>query len=58
MPSAVNRIFRVSALAGLAVFGVMMMHPVGARADDDSSESRIRQGFAIALVPLNLKGRN
>jgi hypothetical protein len=37
----------------------MMWHSPGVRADDgNGDESKIRQGFAITPVPLNLRGKN
>ena len=58
MQSTIRRVVRASTLAGLAAFGVMRAQAPGARAEDDSSESRIRQGFAIAPVPLAAGRRN
>jgi len=51
----------VSAGAALSLIVVtgMLINSSRVQADDgDSEESRIRQGFAIAPVPLNLKGNN
>src|SRR5205823_11350831 len=47
------------AFAGVAMVGMLTSSPRG-RADDrgDNSDSRIEQGFDIAPVPLNLKGKN
>src|SRR3989442_1791218 len=47
------------AFAGAAMAGMLFSSPRG-KADDrgDDSESKIRQGFAIAPVPLNLARKN
>jgi len=48
-------------LAGAAMGGLMSIPmPTGAgdRDDDDGDESKIQQGFAIAPVPLDLRGKN
>ena len=36
----------------------MSIKPLGAHADDDDTESKIKIGFAIAPVPLNLDGKD
>jgi hypothetical protein len=47
---------------GATISATLLVTGAVARADDDddseSSESRIEQGFRIAPVPLNLRGRN
>jgi hypothetical protein len=43
--------------AGALLAGLLLYSPQS-KAADDNSESRIQQGFAIAPVPLNLKGKN
>ena len=47
---------------GAAVFVIvlagMLIRSARVQADDDDSESKIRQGFAIAPVPLNLGRKN
>lgn len=42
----------------VAVFMMCTLLPASAARADDESESRIQRGFAIAPVPLNLKGKN
>jgi hypothetical protein len=59
-----NRILKIALLlTGLSIASVLIiaMAPVAVVADDDDnddSESNIRQGFRIAPVELNLKGKN
>src|SRR5215472_16055635 len=51
----------VVVLGGLAIWlaaPLLSEQRVRAQAGGDSDESRIRQGFAIAPVPLNLDGKN
>ncbi len=53
-----------TAAAGIAAAGLLMtgmlLSPRPGRADssDNSDEARVKQGLAIAPVPLNLKGKN
>jgi len=50
---------RLLSTAALLAVALSLCHAPVVRADDDDpGESRIRQGFAIAPVPLNLRGRN
>ena len=58
MQSALHVAFRTTTFAAAAAVCAMLLHAPGARADDDAADSRIRQGFAIAPVPLDLRGRN
>ena len=44
-------------LVAVALLG-MSFKPRRAHADDDDTSSRIKIGFAIAPVPLNLEGKN
>ena len=48
--------------AGLLAMGLLLLSPRGRAADknddDKSDESKIKTGFEIAPVPLNLKGKN
>ena len=46
------------ALLALVFGGILINANRGNAADDDDSESKIKQGFAIAPVPLNLRGKN
>src|SRR5260370_5672792 len=50
----------VAAFAAIIVAGMLSNSPrVKATDDDDErNESKIRQGFEIATVPLNLEGKN
>jgi hypothetical protein len=56
--------FLVRAAAGAAFIGIvvvgMLINSPRLKADDDgnSEESKVKIGFAIAPVPLNLKGKN
>jgi hypothetical protein len=54
--------FRNPMLAGLGLIGVVLAAAAFSSApqkhDDDEVRNRIRQGFAIAPVPLDLKGKN
>ena len=43
---------------GFALTVVLMSHQVGQAQGPGTEESQIQQGFAIAPVPLNLKGKN
>ena len=45
-------------LAAILVSGLFTGSPRAHADDGDSEESKIRKGFAIAPVPLNLAGRN
>jgi hypothetical protein len=46
------------ALAALVIGVILMSANRGNAASEDDSDSRIRQGFAIAPVELNLQGKN
>ena len=52
MQSALHVAFRTTTFAAAAAVCAMLLHAPEARADDDAADSRIRQGFAIAPVPL------
>ncbi len=59
MRSLLQKSFRLGTVAAVVAASVMLSHSTGARADEgEGSESRIRQGLAIAPVPLNLRGKN
>jgi hypothetical protein len=45
-------------LAGVALSVVIFGAPRGRAGDKDNDESRVKRGFEIAPVPLNLKGKN
>ena len=47
-----------TALAALTAAGLLMTSQRGRADSSDSEESKIQTGFAIAPVPLNLKGKN
>ena len=50
---------RVGTFATVLAAGLVLSHSTGVQADGgDGDESKIKQGFAIAPVPLNLKGKN
>ncbi len=49
---------RMLALAVTVVATAMLIIPIRGKADNDDSESRIRRGFAIAPVKLNLVEKN
>jgi hypothetical protein len=49
---------KMLALAIMVVVAGMLIKPTLAKADDDDNESRIRRGFAIAPVKLNLVEKN
>src|SRR5712691_13533432 len=51
-------VFSVLLLAGLALGIVLISAPRGRANDEDNNESRIEQGFRIAPVRLNLRGKN
>jgi hypothetical protein len=48
----------VAALALIIVMGTLIRSPRVHADDGNSEESKIRQGFAVAPVPLNLNGKN
>lgn len=63
MQSFHQKAFRVRTFAAVVAMGVVLAPSTSVRADDgEGDESRIRseiqQGFAIAPVPLNLRGKN
>ena len=53
-----KRTLLVTLLAGLALAVVLIGAPRGRAGDNDNEESKIKRGFEIAPVQLNLKGRN
>jgi len=48
----------VAAIVAIILAGMLISSPRVRANEDDSSESRIQQGFEIAPVPLNLAGKN
>ena len=54
------KVLRKGTLAVALGVGVMLAHSPDVRANDDDrgDESQIKRGFAIAPVPLNLRGKN
>ena len=54
------KVLRKGTLAAVLGVGVMLAHSPDVRANDDDrgDESQIKRGFAIAPVPLNLRGKN
>ena len=59
MPSFHQTALRVGTLAAALVAGVILSHSTSVRADDDDQdEAKVRRGFAIAPVPLNLHRKN
>ena len=48
----------VAAFAGVLIVGMLIKSPHVKADDGDSEESKIKQGFLIAPVPLNLKGKD
>jgi len=57
-PPSYAKVAGVVALFVAIVLSGMSVKPPRAHADDDDTESRIKIGFAIAPVPLNLAGKN
>jgi hypothetical protein len=55
---SVAKLALVAATSVAIVFAAMSIKAPRAHADDDDTNSRIKIGFAIAPVPLNLAGRN
>ena len=48
----------VAAIVAIILAGMLISSPRVRANEDDTSESRIQQGFEIAPVPLNLAGKN
>ncbi len=48
----------VAAFAGIVIVGMLIKSPHVKADDGDSEESKVKQGFLIAPVPLNLKGKD
>ena len=59
MRSFHQKALQAGVFASLFAASVMLSHAPAARADSgDGDESKIKTGFAIAPVPLNLRGKN
>lgn len=59
MKSFQQQVLRVGIVATVISIGAMLSYSTGVRADDeDRDEARVKQGFAIAPVPLNVHGKN
>lgn len=56
-----QKVLRIGTLAAAVCLAITALQPASVRADDDDddrNESRVKQGLAIAPVPLNLKGKS
>jgi len=59
MKTSILKVISTSAAFAALMAAGLMISPQRGRADSDNSEeSKIQTGFAIAPVPLNLKGKN